>query len=325
MPGSPRHTSHRNNIHILVVATYLAYTIYEANHELRSSPSFYSELGIPVTATEREVKTRFRRLAALHHPDKTSSEDAGDAAAFFIHLKIASDTLQDSAKRFAYERFGPTMLAWQKCITVKDFVTHGTVQGILPYYAVAAATIYIFGIFGYMDFAKFYRWLILLSLCLFELTSVTRPEFLPFVSFVNRGLSLFGSHPPYLPFEVINLARKVTLTIYIALSQIGPILAAQFGGPNEQRAEEDDAKALAQGLQRLEETTRQLDSDVGRLLDMELTPFKGDDAAVSNLQGKMREWLVQNTIRADPMVRDALGTSFTRRRADAPPGAKGNR
>lgn len=324
MPGSPRHTSHRNNIHILVVVAYLAYTIFEANHDLRSSPSFYAELGIPVTASDREVKSRFRRLAALHHPDKTSSEDQS-AGAFFIHLKIASDTLQDAAKRFAYERFGPDMLGWQKCVTIKDFVNHGAMTIILPYYAVAAATIYIFGLFGYMDFAKFYRWLILLTLCLFEITTITRPNFLPFVSLLNTMLNIFGSHPPYLPFQIVQLARKLALTVYIAMSQVGPLLAAQFGGPNEQQMIDDDQKALRHGLERLEESTRQLDSDVARLLDMELTPFKGDAEAVSNLQGKMREWLVQNTIRADPMVRDALGTSFRRRRMDAPAGAKGNR
>ena len=56
-----------------------------------------------------------------------------------------------------------------------------------------------------------------------------------------------------------------------------------------------------------------------------MAPFAGDPELVKSMRGKLREWLVQNTIRSDPMVKDALGNSFKRRRADAPAGAKGNR
>ncbi|KAK7415911.1 hypothetical protein QQZ08_012206 [Neonectria magnoliae] len=322
-PGSARFNSHRRTIHILVIATYLLYTIYEADYDQRRDPSYYADLGVTFSAPEREIKSRFRRMAALHHPDKVGA-DAPDSAAFFMHLKQASDTLQDAAKRFAYERFGPEVARWQKCITIKDYVTRGVVSGILPHYGVAAASIYVLGLFGYMDFGKYYRWLILLVLCTFELHSVTRPDFPPVVTTINAVLTRLTSHHPYLPFQVISLARKLTITFYIALSQIGPLLVEQFGGGQKAVAQNEE-KALQQNLDRLEALAKQLDGDALRLLDMELAPYKGDAEATNNLQGKMREWLVQNTIRADPMVRDALGTSLKRRRVDAPAGAKGNR
>ncbi|PNY27439.1 Chaperone protein DnaJ [Tolypocladium capitatum] len=322
-PGSPRHASHRRVINILVVATYLAYTIYEADHDLRTVPSFYQDLGVPVSAADRDIKARFRRLAALHHPDKVGADAHGDAAGYFIHLKLASDTLQDAARRFAYERFGPEVVAWQKCVTAKDFVSRGVLSGILPYYGVAAAAMYVFGLFGYMEFGKFYRWLMLITLCVFEVHAVTRPTFTPAVNVLNSIITRVTFHAPYLPFQVIQLARKLTITVYIALSQIGPLLVDQT--QSRQRVAQDGEKALQQGLERLEAIAGQLDSDAGRLMEMETAPFKGDAEAVSNLQGKMQEWLVQNTIRADPMVRDALGTSFRKRRIDAPSGARGNR
>lgn len=87
----------------------------------------------------------------------------------------------------------------------------------------------------------------------------------------------------------------------------------------------DEDELLRQGLTRLEAIAGQFDADATRLMDMEMAPFKGDAEATSNLQGKMREWLVQNTIRADPMVRDALGVSLRKRRVDVPAGARGNR
>ena len=322
-PGSPRHASHRRVINILVVAAYLAYTIYEADHDLRTASSFYEDLGVPFDATDRDVKSRFRRLAALHHPDKAGADAQDDVARYFIHLKLASDTLMDAARRFAYERFGPDVVDWQKCVTVRDYVNRGVLSGILPHYGVATATAYVLGLFGYMEFGKFYRWLILVTLCIFEVHAVTRPVFPPLVNFLNATIPRLTFHAPFLPFQVIQLTRKLTITMYIALSQIGPLLVEQT--QSRQRSGQDDETALQQGLERLEAITGQLDTDAARLMEMEMAPFKGDSEAVSNLQGKMREWLVQNTIRADPMVRDALGTSFRKRRIDAPSGAKGNR
>ena len=304
------------------MAVYLLYTIYEADYDQRRFPSFYADLNVPFSAADREIKSRFRRLAAFHHPDKAGA-DATDSATYFIHLKLASDTLQDAAKRFAYERFGPEVVRWQKCVTIKDYVFRGVISGVLPHYGVAAASIYVLGLFGYMEFGKYYRWLILLALCTFELHTVTRSGFPPLLNAMNMILTRATTHPPYLPFQLILLARKLTITVYIALSQIGPLLSEQLGAAK--KPAEDDEKALRQSLERLEGLSKQLDGDVVRLLDMELAPYKGDPEATSNLQGKMREWLVQNTIRADPMVRDALGTSFRKRRIDAPVGARGNR
>ncbi|QUC16103.1 uncharacterized protein UV8b_00344 [Ustilaginoidea virens] len=319
-PGSPRHAEHRRRIRILVVAAYLLYTIYEADHDLRRQPSYYQELGVPAAAADREIRSRFRRLAALHHPDKAGSE----AEAYFIHLKLASDTLQDAARRFAYDRFGDAVVSWERCATVRDYVARGVVHTVLPHYAVAAATVYVLGLFGYMDFGKFYRWLILLALGLFEVHAATRAGFPPLLRAANAVVTTLTGRPPYLPFQLVGLLRKITLTAYIALSQIGPLLVRN-PSPRKAAAAGEDDKALRESLARLEALSRQLDADAGRLMDMEVAPFKGDASAVNNLRGKMREWLVQNTIRADPMVRDAMGTSFKKRRINAPAGARGNR
>lgn len=323
-PQSPRFMRDRRVIHMLVVAIYLVYTIYEADYEIRRASNFYTDLGVLPNAADREIKSRFRRLAALHHPDKAGANGGGDDTGYFMHLKLASETLHDAARRFAYERFGPDVIKWQRCKTIRDYVSRGVLQGVLPHYAVAAATIYVLGLFGYMEFGKFYRWLILLSLCTFELYAVTRPHFPPVIQAINSVLTTISSHPALLPFQAIVLARKLTITTYIALSQIGPLLVIHLNGGQPPSDVGNDEKTLKQGLDRLEVLSRQLDADTARLMDMEVAPYQGDDEATANLKGKMREWLVQNTIRADPMVRDALGHSFRRRRVDAPAGAKGN-
>lgn len=60
----------------------------------------------------------------------------------------------------------------------------------------------------------------------------------------------------------------------------------------------------------------------GRLLGLEMAPVLGDEAAQNDMKRKVSEWLVQNTIRSDPEVRDAIGRFRQKRRVGAPTGAR---
>jgi hypothetical protein len=318
-PGSQKFVRDRRRIHIIVVSAYLLYTIYEADWEIRRASDFYQDLGIPHTATEREIKSRFRRLAAIHHPDKVASSPGSDN--YFVHLKTAQDTLLNPAKRFAYERFGPDVTSWQRCSSIRDYLVHG-LQSVLPYYGVAAVFMYILGLLGYLEWGKYWRWLTLIVICVFELHTISRPYFPPFAAnILNPLLTTFTNHPPYLPFQLILLARKISVTMYIAFSQIGPMLQPISSTPQSANPE----IALRQQLERLENTAKAADMDASRLIAMEMSPFANDPQAVTDIRGKVKTWLVHNTIRSDPEVRDAIGRSLQRRRVDAPAGARGNR
>lgn len=320
LPGTPRYIQHRRRIHILVVSAYLLYTIYEADWDIRRASDYYQDLGISHNASEREIKSRFRRLAALHHPDKVSASTPS-AEGYFVHLKLAQDTLIDPVKRFAYDRFGPEINSWRHCSTIRDYLR----QGLMPigqYYGAAAIFMYILGMVGYLDWGKYWRWILLIVLCVFELHTVSRPFFPPVAAkFLNPLLTTFTFHPPYLPFQLISLARKLSVTIYIAFSRIGPLLQS----PDEARKQGDPDVVLGQQLDRLEQSTKAADVEASRLMEMEKAPFAGDPSAVRNVQVKIKEWLVQNTIRMDPEVRDAVGKLIQRRRMDAPAGARGTR
>ncbi|KAJ3570005.1 hypothetical protein NPX13_g5883 [Xylaria arbuscula] len=291
-PNSPRWQLHRRRIHALVITLYLLYTIYEAHWELQRAGSFYTSLNMPFDAVDRDIKSRFRRLAAQHHPDKvahsSSSTAAGaqDAGTFFMHLKTASDVLTTPVHRFAYDRFGPDILTWRNCSTLKDFVWRGLQQQILLHYALAAAGLWGLGFLGYFEVGRYWRWLTLVSLCVFEVHVVMRPQFPHLYRHRTTG--------PYTP-------RR-----------------------RDQEAAADE-KLLQRNLDRLEQTSKLVDSDCTRLMELEMAPFAGDAEAVKDMRGKLKEWLVQNTIRADPMVRDAMGQSLQRRRVDAPAGAKGTK
>lgn len=125
------------------------------------------------------------------------------------------------------------------------------------------------------------------------------------------------SHPPLLPFQLLVLAHKMTITFFIALSQLSPLFANSTL-PNTSSASASDEQRLA----RLENLTQANEIEAARLLALEMAPFAGDEEGQKNLRGKVKEWLVQNTIRADPEVRDALGRAIQRRRVGAPSGAR---
>ncbi|KAK3403195.1 hypothetical protein B0T20DRAFT_400268 [Sordaria brevicollis] len=343
IPGTPRYAEHRRRIHILVVTIYLLYTMYEAHYELvvRGS-NFYGDLGVSPDASEREIKSRFRRLAALYHPDKvTGQQNQEEVNNYFVHLKTAVDTLTDPVRRWAYERFGLDAVAWAgpqgngakgACKTHRDFVMRGA-QMLLSYYGLAAAVLYALGLLGYLTWGKYERWLVLASMFVWEAHTVMSPwRPVVFQHFLNpllqRVTGIMGRY--YLPFQAVALMRKLSVTVYIAISQIGPLLTAdtssgQLVAKDSNGAGADQEELLKQGLERLEMMSRGLDQDMSRLVELELAPFAGDQEALSSMRGKIKEWLVQNTIRNDPMVRDALGRGLQRRRVDAPAGARGTK
>lgn len=64
----------------------------------------YAVLGVDRSATQDEIKSAFRKLAARHHPDR----NPGDASAHerFKELNAAYQILSDPQKRAAFDRFG---------------------------------------------------------------------------------------------------------------------------------------------------------------------------------------------------------------------------
>ena len=62
---------------------------------------FYAVLGVPASATQEEIKKKYRKLAAKHHPDKNPSDPK--AAETFKAISEAYTTLGDADKRKQYD------------------------------------------------------------------------------------------------------------------------------------------------------------------------------------------------------------------------------
>ena len=65
---------------------------------------YYSILGVPHNAGDKEIRSAFRRLARKYHPDV--NRDEGDAERRFKEINEANEVLSDPEKRRLYDRHG---------------------------------------------------------------------------------------------------------------------------------------------------------------------------------------------------------------------------
>ena len=66
---------------------------------------YYEFLGVPRTASQKDIKSAFRKLARQHHPDVNPGEPA--AAERFKEINEANEVLSDPEKRRKYDELGP--------------------------------------------------------------------------------------------------------------------------------------------------------------------------------------------------------------------------
>lgn len=72
---------------------------------------YYEVLGVPRTASQKEISTAFRKLARKHHPDLNAGDKQAEAR--FKEVSEAHDVLHDPKKRKLYDQLGPDWAAAQ--------------------------------------------------------------------------------------------------------------------------------------------------------------------------------------------------------------------
>lgn len=65
---------------------------------------FYKVLGVPRTATTKEIKKAYKEKALKHHPDKVAPEDRDAAEQEFMKIAQAYEILSDDETRAKYDR-----------------------------------------------------------------------------------------------------------------------------------------------------------------------------------------------------------------------------
>lgn len=210
------------------------------------------------------------------------------------------------------------MLKWQHCSSIRDYLVRGLQFSSAPIYGGSLVFLVLLSFTSYLQWGRFWRYLTFGALTLLEMHTLTRPYSSPLLTKVlNPLLGMVSGHAPLLPFQLIILARKATFTLFIAFSQLGGLFPTP-PAPSSTAASPLELQQLA----RLEQIAQSSEAEASRLLAMDMAPFAGDEQGTKDLRGKVREWLVTNTIRADPEVRDAMGRALGKRRQGAPAGAR---
>src|SRR5713226_1144747 len=65
---------------------------------------YYSTLGVAKTATDKELKQAYRKLARKHHPDVNPGDKSAETR--FKEINEAYEVLGDPAKRKKYDELG---------------------------------------------------------------------------------------------------------------------------------------------------------------------------------------------------------------------------
>ena len=69
-----------------------------------SQRDYYDVLGVSRSASDRELKKAFKKLAMKYHPDRNPDDPAADQK--FKEAAEAYEILSDSEKKSAYDQFG---------------------------------------------------------------------------------------------------------------------------------------------------------------------------------------------------------------------------
>ena len=156
-----------------------------------------------------------------------------------------------------------------------------------------------------------YQWRIYVFVALFtlELSLLTHPTgvFMPsnhLPVWLTKTLHLETYY--LLPYQILSLARRVSVTLNIFISQLTPPGQKLQAQASSVAAGAAITPQLQRQLMQLTQVCRLNDAEATKLLQMELAPFKGDKEMVGKLRKEMKTWVNIGSVKEHPEVTSAV-------------------
>lgn len=224
LQGSPAYVRHYRYTYTAVVLGYLLYNFLAASTALPKN--FYQLLDVrPDTGDNNELKMAFRAFARKYHPDRVGPQ----GEAYFIQVRDAFEALKDPVVRFAYDRFGPDVLRWKECNTMKEYLRRGLLSS-LAYHVMTGVGLALVSMIGKPNPVATWRYLLFAVALALELHLLLAPssqitEQSPFVDHVSSSGTFFDRlFPRRVAYQHIQLLHQVFFFLSVALSRVAPVL-----------------------------------------------------------------------------------------------------
>src|SRR5437870_3197433 len=111
-------------------------------------------------------------------------------------------------------RFGPNIKTWTNCKTIRDYISIGKNYST-GFYLGTGLVLFILNVLGKGQFGRFWRFVVFLGITCIEASLILHPTKPTFLSYIMSNFVIF---------EQIQIFRQLFITIFIALSQVGPVL-----------------------------------------------------------------------------------------------------
>ncbi|EFP77811.2 uncharacterized protein PGTG_03767 [Puccinia graminis f. sp. tritici CRL 75-36-700-3] len=294
---------HHSIAHGLVIGLYLGYTLI-VDYQKQTGSNYYSVLGIQSNSLafnsttqsvpenlntvrtqiiqgdlldEAGLKSHWRRVARSFHPDKLNppaglrteieiAEWKGNVEAKFIRMREAYETLNDNTKRWAYDRFGPMILQWKNCITLREYLIEG-IKNTCPFYGFSFSSLLVIGTLRKTDAGTFWRWTIMLLVIGLEAMILTS------TSLTRVSLVLSRIFPNRAPFEHIELLRQFFIASSCVATQISGIIYSVPEEMNKNRSLEKAIEPMLGLVDQVQEYSSLANVELIKLMFNDLHPI----------------------------------------------------
>ncbi|KAF9442048.1 DnaJ-domain-containing protein [Macrolepiota fuliginosa MF-IS2] len=319
VPGTPAYRKHYAYTFAFVVLGYLLYNMVQSARAL--PPNFYEILGVAPNVDENGLKVAFRQFAKRNHPDRPGVGEEG--ARLFMMVREVFEALKNPVVRFAYDRFGPTVLSWRTCTTQRDFLHQGILQAS-GYHIVTGAALLFWSTIGKPSPVSFWRYLFFSFFLISELTLILAPSGQP-----THILAYF--FPNRVTFQHILFLHQLFIFFSVALSRVAPLFTPPDNDPRVERAILEKTQLLASVADR--EASIILHTDLhsvspstvspatnGRATLPLMTPLPPNETAsfLQSITSKMCDLIIEHNLKKDSgPLRSAWEQAITRGKASA--------